>query len=92
MKKITPYMLAAVLVACGQAETPQTAAGSEAAIPTVEELVADPERLKALRRQCKTDRPQMGEVLCNRVAEAINRRFLGDRPTPYTPPKEPPKF
>jgi hypothetical protein len=48
--------------------------------------------LRELRQQCKTDRPTMGDVLCNRVAEATNRRFLGDGKVPYTPPKEPPKF
>jgi len=41
---------------------------SEANIPTVEELAANPERLKELRQQCKTDRPKLGDVLCNRVA------------------------
>ncbi|NMG05059.1 entry exclusion lipoprotein TrbK, partial [Azoarcus taiwanensis] len=41
---------------------------------------------------CKTDRAKLGDELCNRVAEATNRRFLGDGKTPYTPPKEKPKF
>jgi hypothetical protein len=48
------------------------------AIPTVEELAANPERLKELRQQCKTDRPKLGDVLCNRVAEATRKRFYGD--------------
>lgn len=86
MKQIAPYLVIAALTACGQSEAPQTA------IPTVEELAADPERLKELRRQCKTERPTMGDVLCNRVAEATNRRFFGDGNTPYTPPETPPKF
>ncbi|MEN1471663.1 entry exclusion lipoprotein TrbK, partial [Pseudomonas aeruginosa] len=50
------------------------------------------ERLKELRQQCKTDRAKLGEVLCNRVAEATRKRFYGDGQTPYTPPKESPKF
>jgi hypothetical protein len=54
----------------------------------VEELAANPERLKELRQQCKTDRPKLGDVLCNRVAEATRKRFYGDGETPYTPPKE----
>ncbi len=87
MKPITPFMLIAALTACGQSEAPQ-----QAAVPTVEELATDPERLKELRRQCKTERPTMGDVLCNRVAEATNRRFFGDGKTPYTPQKTPPKF
>jgi len=92
MKKIIPFLLVAALTACGQSETPQKTTDSAANIPTVEELAANPERLKELRQQCKTDRPTMGDVLCNRVAEATRKRFYGDGETPYTPPKESPKF
>lgn len=92
MKRTIPFLLAAVLSACGQSETPQKATDSEAAIPTVEALAANPERLKELRQQCKADRSTLGDVLCNRVAEATRKRFYGDGETPYTPPKEPPKF
>lgn len=91
MKKIIPLLLATMLVACGKSEptaTPSTPGATE----TVESLVANPERLKELRQQCKTDRARLGDELCNRVAEATNRRFLGDGKTPYTPPKEQPKF
>lgn len=91
MKKIIPFLLVAAVTACGQSETPQKTTDSTA-IPTVEELAANPERLKELRRQCKTDRPKLGDVLCNRVAEATRKRFYGDGETPYTPPKESPKF
>lgn len=92
MKKIIPLLLGTVLTACGQSEAPPKAADSQANIPTVEELAANPERLKELRQQCKTDRPKLGDVLCNRVAEATRKRFYGDGKTPYTPPKESPKF
>lgn len=92
MKKIFPLLLVAALTACGQSETPQKVTDSEASISTVEELAANPERLKELRQQCKTDRPKLGDVLCNRVAEATRKRFYGDGETPYTPPKESPKF
>lgn len=92
MKKITPFLFLAALTACGQSETPQKAIDSAARIPTVEELAANPERLKELRQQCKTDRPKLGDVLCNRVAEATRKRFYGDGNTPYTPPESPPKF
>ena len=92
MKKVIPFLLMVALTACGQSETPQKANTSEASIPTVEELAANHERLKELRQQCKTDRPKLGDVLCNRVAEATRKRFYGDGETPYTPPKEPPKF
>ncbi len=92
MNKIIPFLLMVALTGCGQSETPQKAKGSDAGVPTVEELAADPERLKELRQQCKTDRPKLGDVLCNRVAEATRKRFYGDGETPYTPPKESPKF
>ncbi len=91
MKKIIPFLLAATLMACGKPEPTETDSSSAAA-ETVESLVANPERLKVLRQQCKTDRVRLGDELCNRVAEATNRRFLGDGKTPYTPPKEQPKF
>ncbi|MCH4579969.1 entry exclusion lipoprotein TrbK [Achromobacter xylosoxidans] len=87
MKKTIPFLLAAVLTACGPTDTPE-----KTDVPTAEELASDPARLKELRQQCKTDRPNLGDVLCNRVAEATRKRFYGDRNTPYTPPKEPPKF
>jgi len=87
MKSITFVLLTAVLTACGQSETPQ-----ETSIPTVEKLASDPARLKELRQQCKTDRPNLGDVLCNRVAEATRRRFYGDGTTPYTPLENPPKM
>lgn len=82
MKKIIPLLLTATLVACGKSEPTEA----------VESLAANPERLKELRVQCKTDRAKLGDELCNRVAEATNRRFLGDGKTPYAPPKEQPKF
>ncbi len=92
MKKIAPCLLIAVLAACDQSEAPQKPVDSGAGVPTVEELAVNPERLKELRRQCKTDRAKLGDVLCNRVAEATRKRFYGDGETPYTPPKESPKF
>ncbi|HFZ0791239.1 TPA: EexN family lipoprotein [Klebsiella pneumoniae] len=87
MNKTILLLLAAFLTACDQSETPK-----QADIPTVEELAADPTRLKELRQQCKTDRPKLGDVLCNRVAEATRKRFYGDGTTSYTPPENPPKF
>jgi hypothetical protein len=85
MKKIMPLLFAAMLTACGQSDPTATT-------DTVESLAANPERLKELRQQCKLARAKLGDELCNRVAEATNRRFLGDGKVPYTPPKEPPKF
>ncbi|EKN3879654.1 TPA: EexN family lipoprotein [Yersinia enterocolitica] len=87
MKRMTPLLLVAVLTACGQSETPK-----QANVPTVDELATEPVRLKELRQQCKTDRETLGDVLCNRVAEATRKRFYGDGKTPYTPSETPPKF
>lgn len=82
MNKIMLLLLVAILTACGKSEPTET----------VESLAANPEHLKELRQQCKTDRAKLGDELCNRVAEAANRRFFGDEKTPYNPPKEAPKF
>lgn len=87
MKRMTPLLLVAVLTACDRSDTPK-----QINVPTVNELAADPVRLKELRQQCKTDRTTLGDVLCNRVAEATRKRFYGDEKTPYTPPETPPKF
>ena len=87
MKNAIPMLLALMLAACGPSETPR-----QSDVPTVEELASDPARLKELRQQCKTDRATLGDVLCNRVAEATRKRFYGDRNTPYTPSETPPKF
>lgn len=84
MKKIMPFLFVAVLAGCGPSEP--------TANETVESLVANPERLKELRQQCKLDRAKLGDPLCNRVAEATRKRFYGDGKVPYTPPKNPPKF
>ena len=82
-KIIASSSLAMLLAACGQ---------SSSSNETVESLAANPERLKELRQQCKLDRAKLGDALCNRVAEATRKRFYGDGETPYTPPKESPKF
>ena len=82
MNRTMLFLLVAALTACGKSWPTET----------VESLAANPERLKELREQCKTDRAKLGDELCNRVAEATNRRFLGDGKTPYNPPKETPKF
>ena len=51
---------------------------------SVESLLANPERLKEVRAQCKGDHDKVGAALCNRAAEATRRRFMGSG-TPYTP-------
>ncbi|ASJ84931.1 EexN family lipoprotein [Pseudomonas aeruginosa] len=87
MMKPILLLLAVLLTACGPTET-----SKQANVPTVDELAADPARLKELRQQCKADRATRGEVLCNRAAEATRKRFYGDGKAPYTPSETPPKF
>jgi hypothetical protein len=69
-----------------------TACGKPQPTETVESLMADPKRLKLLREQCKTEPAKLGDEMCDRMAEAVKRRFFGDGKVPYSPPKEAPKF
>lgn len=78
MKTFPVLMLTVVLTACGQS----------APTDTVESLAANPERLKELRAQCKADHAKLGDALCNAVAEATRKRFMGNG-TPYTPEPAP---
>jgi hypothetical protein len=67
-----------------------SACSKPAPIETVEALVANPERLKELRAQCKADHAKVGDAQCNAVAEATRQRFLGSGGPKYTPPASPP--
>ncbi|WP_114971014.1 EexN family lipoprotein [Rhodoferax ferrireducens] len=78
MKIFPALILNVVLTACGQS----------APTDTVESLAANPERLKELRAQCKADHAKLGDALCNAVAEATRKRFMGNG-TPYTPESAP---
>lgn len=78
MKMMTTLMLTVLLTACGQS----------APTETVESLAANPERLKEFRAQCKADHAKLGDALCNAVAEATRKRFMGNG-TPYTPEPTP---
>lgn len=84
-KLVVPLLLIVMLTACNQSEP-------TVSTETVETLAANPERLKALRQQCKLERAKLGDALCNRVAEATRKRFYGDGKLPYTPPENQPKF
>lgn len=86
-----PQNLTATLVVAAAALL-LSACGKPEPTDSLESLMADPERLKLLREQCKTERSRLGDELCDRVAEATNRRFFGDGKVPYNPPKESPKF
>ena len=65
---------AVLLAACGKPEPAES----------VESLMANPDRLKEVRAQCKADHAKVGDALCNMAAEATRRRFMGSG-TPYTP-------
>ena len=86
MKQFPSMILAAVaamfLAACSK----------PASIESVESLVANPERLKELRAQCKADHTKVGDAQCNAVAEATRQRFMRPRPSPYAndPVRPPP--
>lgn len=60
-------------------------AGCDKSVPTdtVESLVANPERLKELRVQCKADHAKVGDAVCAAVSEATRRRFMGGGKSPY---------
>ena len=57
--------------------------GKPASIESVESLIANPERLKALRAQCQADHAEVGDAQCNAVAEATRQRFMRLTPSPY---------
>ena len=80
MKQLLCMILAAVaalqLVACGK----------PAPIESVESLVANPDRLKELRAQCKADHAKVGDAQCNAVAEATRQRFFSTDGPKYAPP------
>lgn len=82
-------LFALALAACGEKPAP---------IESVESLVSNPERLRALREACKADHAKIGDAQCNAVSEATRRRFLGSGQSPYSgdpvktpaPPAAPP--
>jgi hypothetical protein len=74
----------ALLSACDAPERPSP--------DTVESLIADSDRLKKLREQCRLDRAKVGDDLCNKVARASRERFFGNARVPYTPLEQQPKF
>lgn len=69
--------VALMLAGCGKFEP------SRPVIESVESLVANPERLKDLRAQCKADHARMGDAQCDAVAEATRQRFRNSGPSPY---------
>ncbi len=75
MKRCVPLAIAAlILAACGEKTKP---------IKMVDLLMANPERLNAMRVQCKADHAKVGDAQCSAVAEATRRRFMDSGPSPY---------
>ena len=69
MNKVVLLMLAATLSACGPSQPSET----------VDFLVAHPDRIKEIQRQCKEDRAKVGDELCVRAAEAAKRVLVAGR-------------
>jgi len=67
------FALALVLTACGKS----------APIESAEVLADNPERLKELQAECRTDRARVGEAQCMAVADAVRKRFMRPTPSPY---------
>lgn len=74
MNRIPLLLLVLLLSAC---EKPMPFESAEA-------LLANPERFKALQRECKYNWEKIGNDQCNAVVEAERTRFMG-KGTPYTP-------
>lgn len=74
MRKIVMPLIAialtSALAACGPAKPTDT----------VDELVANPQRLSEIRRLCTEDREKVNDEICLRSAQAAKRRFHGERP------------
>ncbi|WP_404300519.1 EexN family lipoprotein [Alicycliphilus denitrificans] len=70
MNRILLLTMTALLTACGPAKPTDT----------VDELMANPARIKEIQRLCKEDHSKVGDELCLRAAAAAERRFFGDRP------------
>ena len=60
MNKVILLILVTALPACGPSQPSET----------VDALVANPERIKEIQRQCKEDRAKVGDELCLRAADA----------------------
>lgn len=76
MKSIFLITACALLLAACSPQTEST--------DSIESLMANSQRLKEVRAQCKADHAKVGDALCNRAAEATRRLFMGGG-TPYAP-------
>jgi hypothetical protein len=81
VNKYTLGLMTLLLVACG----------NTASVDTVNSLVAHPDRLHEIERQCANDYTKMTVAECSAAAQARRRLFIGNGPQ-YTPPKQPRSF
>lgn len=97
MKLPTLLLTATILLAACQREAPARLPARDAALPApvarppadlVDELVRDSERLKAVREECRENRPDRDEELCVASALAVRQRVLGERKKQSTPVQE----
>ena len=91
MKLPILLLTATMLLAACRGEAPVPTPAQETALPApvarppanlVDELARDPERLKALREECRENRSDRDEELCVASALAVRQRFLGERNKP----------
>lgn len=75
MGKVTCYLCALALVACGGGKPTDT----------VDSLLANPDRLKEIMRQCHEDHAKVGDAECNAASEAFRRRYIGTGSSQQTP-------
>lgn len=79
MKKTVPLVLAIVLVACSKATS----------VDTVESLMTNPDRLRAVEQKCESNDSSISPNECRIASEARHKLFMGNGPQ-YTPPKTTP--
>ncbi|MBN8712806.1 MAG: EexN family lipoprotein [Xanthomonadales bacterium] len=81
MKIVVLLFVAVTLAACNRA----------APTDTVDSLVAHPDHLHGIERQCANNDARVSAAECELASEARRKLFMGNG-TQYTPPKNPPKF
>lgn len=74
MNRIALLWCLATLVSCTRSVSPDG----------VDSLVAHPNRLRQVMRQCRDNRTAIGDALCNSASEAFRQQFMGDGKAHYT--------
>lgn len=88
MKLPILLLTATVALAACQREAPAPNPARDVAMPApvarppadlIDALARDPDRLKAVREECRENRPDRDEALCVASALAVRQRMLGER-------------